>query len=160
MGKLEGKVAVVTGGGRGVGRAICLAYAEEGADVRASFGEVRPGPSADRVIGGIAEMVVTDRLWPTFEEARENRIAMVTDGTPLYGQHQAFPVGTTQWQVGELVIQPEKPIRNVNIYLLLRGMAGTAWFDDVAMMEDSPPAEKPATPTGNPGGETPAVPRK
>lgn len=83
-----------------------------------------------------------------------------TDGTPLYGQHKAFPAGTTQWQVGELVIQPEKPVRNVNIYLLLRDMAGTAWFDDVAMMEDSPPAEKSATPSRNPGGETPAVPRK
>ena len=36
--------------------------------------------------------------------------------------------------MGELVIQPEKPIRNVNIYLLLRH-GRTAWFDDVAMMK-------------------------
>ena len=33
MKKLEGKIAVITGGSRGIGRAIALAMAEEGADV-------------------------------------------------------------------------------------------------------------------------------
>jgi len=37
MGKLEGKAAVVTGGGRGVGRGICLGYAKEGADVVVNY---------------------------------------------------------------------------------------------------------------------------
>ncbi len=60
-----------------------------GADPRASFGEVRPGPSADRVIGGIAEMVLTNRLWPSFEEARENPVAVVNDGSPLYAYIRA-----------------------------------------------------------------------
>ena len=37
MGRLEGKAAIVTGGGRGIGRGICLAYAKEGADVVVNY---------------------------------------------------------------------------------------------------------------------------
>ncbi len=58
-----------------------------------------------------------------------------TDGTPLYGQTIDWQTGTTDWQYGEIVIEPAKPIRNVNVYLLLRGHSGTAWFDDLFVSE-------------------------
>jgi len=58
-----------------------------------------------------------------------------TDGTPLYGQTIDWQTGTTDWQYGELLIEPAKPIRHVNVYLLLRGHSGTAWFDDLFVAE-------------------------
>lgn len=58
------------------------------------------------------------------------------DGTYLYAQVVTFPTGTTAWQYGEAVILPEKPIRSVAFYVLLRtSYVGTAWFDDLVLRE-------------------------
>jgi hypothetical protein len=59
-----------------------------------------------------------------------------TDGTKLYGTTHNFNTGTTDWQLGELYIEPSKPIASLSVNLLLRGKTGKAWFDDVALMED------------------------
>src|SRR4030043_364502 len=59
MGRLEGKAAVVTGGGRGIGRAICLAYAKEGADVVVNYAtRDQPAQEVVEMIKGMGRKAV------------------------------------------------------------------------------------------------------
>jgi len=41
-------------------------------------------PAREQVLRGLAEVVVTDRIWSSFDEASANRITAVNDGSPLF----------------------------------------------------------------------------
>ncbi len=52
-GRLNGKQAVITGGDSGIGRAIAIAYAREGADVLISYlDEHDDAPETERLVDG------------------------------------------------------------------------------------------------------------
>jgi NAD(P)-dependent dehydrogenase (short-subunit alcohol dehydrogenase family) len=80
MKKLAERIAVVTGGGRGIGRAVALAFAREGADVLAlarTEGEVRRvaeevrGECGVRAFHAVCDVADPASVRRAFDEARE-----------------------------------------------------------------------------------------
>jgi NAD(P)-dependent dehydrogenase (short-subunit alcohol dehydrogenase family) len=74
--RLEGKVAVVTGGGNGIGRACCERFAEEGADVVVADVLETPGAETVAAVEGLGRKAVFVRADAT--SAADNETVMQT----------------------------------------------------------------------------------
>jgi len=77
MNKLEGKKAIVTGGGRGIGRAIALAMAEEGCDIAVlsrTRGEIERTANEIAMFGSQALAIQADVSDPLDVEYAVNEI--------------------------------------------------------------------------------------
>jgi NAD(P)-dependent dehydrogenase (short-subunit alcohol dehydrogenase family) len=94
MGRLEGKVAIVTGGGQGVGKGIALAFAREGA--RVVIAEINPetaNETADEIkaLGHQALAVVCD------VGAEEQVTAMVAKAASEFGPIDILVNNAQSW---------------------------------------------------------------
>jgi 3-oxoacyl-[acyl-carrier protein] reductase len=108
MARLEGKAAVVTGGGRGIGRAICLAFAKEGADVVVNYAtkdqpaqEVvemvkKIGRKAVAVKGNVAVKADADRIIQT---AIDNfgKIDILVNNAGVSKPNMLYKMTEAQW---------------------------------------------------------------
>jgi len=80
MGKLDGKAALVTGGGRGIGRGIVLAFAREGADVAVNYRRDREAAEATAAeIRGLGRRAVCLQADVAEREAVERMVAEAVD---------------------------------------------------------------------------------
>ena len=127
MGKLENKVAIVTGAGQGIGRAIAVAFADEGAKVVVVCRTIKNGEETVRMIkdvGGEAKFIKTD---VSKTEAIKNMVKSTADtygGIDILVNNAAVNkdkyVPTIEWTENDF-----KKIMNINVGGVWLGMKYT-----------------------------------
>jgi len=105
MTRLLGKVALVTGGNTGIGRAVCLAFAEEGADVAVAW--LTREPEAESLAGAIRAKGRRCHLVKT-DVTREHDVRAMTSGV-------LATLGRLDVLVNNAGIQKPQPITDMTV---------------------------------------------
>src|ERR1700686_5582362 len=103
MGKLDGKIALVTGASKGIGAGIALSLAKEGAAVVVNYNSDREG--ADRVVGKIK----------------------AAGGKAIAGQGS----GTSPEEIGRFLRETEKQLGNVDVLVNNAGVFAYLPLQDI-----------------------------
>jgi NAD(P)-dependent dehydrogenase (short-subunit alcohol dehydrogenase family) len=107
-GRLQDKVAIVTGAGRGIGAAIAHAFAREGAKVVIAERDTATGPATAAAItaaGGAAEFIATDVTSAESVEAaaeavaaRHGRIDILVNNAGINVFHKPHETTEAEWR--------------------------------------------------------------
>ena len=107
-GRLQDKVAIVTGAGRGIGAAIAHAFAHEGAKVVIAERDTTTGPATAAAItaaGGAAEFIATDVTSAESVEsaaeavaARHGRIDILVNNAGINVFHKPHETTEAEWR--------------------------------------------------------------
>ena len=102
--RLEGKIAIVTGAGRGIGAAIALAFIREGASVIIAERDEITGPAMAQALGERAQFIATDvtdqrSVDETIAQtrARHGRIDVLVNNAGINVFHEPLETTDAEW---------------------------------------------------------------
>ncbi|MCE5258388.1 MAG: glucose 1-dehydrogenase [Chloroflexi bacterium] len=123
---LQGKVAVVTGGGQGLGKVFCLAYAEAGADVVVAELNPETGRQTVREVQMLGRRSV---YIPTDVRQRASVYAMIEQAVQAFGRIDILMnnAGITKWCPAEDVSEEDwREVMDVNLNGVFYGCQAAA----------------------------------